>query len=424
MLAILLFLALHVNSGRLQQTLEQLSQYGRNPEGGVTRPGFSPADKAARDYVMRLMREAGLVVRVDPAGNIYGRREGLVGMVGREKLPVLLFGSHIDSVAKGGNFDGHVGSMGAIEVARALNENKIQTRHPLEVVIWVAEESHPFGGLFGSSAAAGLHPPGILDHKDAAGRTVAQALRDYGLDPARFGEARRNKGEIAAYLELHIEQGGILDQKQIQIGIVEGIVGIRDWTCTAEGFANHAGTTPMDQRRDALAAASRALLLVRQEVRRNPGRQVGTVGMLRVEPGAPNVIPGRVEFSLELRDLSAEVTQRIGERIFAGFREIEREENVEIACTPRVYHAPALTDMRIREAIAAAAADAGFTTLTLPSGAGHDAQSMAHLAPIGMIFVPSVAGISHSPKELSRWEDIARGAEVLYRTILRLDERF
>jgi len=415
---LLLLAALHVNSGRLQQTLEQLSQYGRNPEGGVTRPGFSAADKAARDYVMKLMREAGLAVRVDPAGNIYGRREG------REKLPVLLFGSHIDSVEKGGNFDGDVGSMGAIEVARALNENKVQTRHPLEVVIWAAEESHPFGGLFGSSAAAGLHPPDILDHKDRNGRTVADALRDFGLDPAHLEEAQRAKGQIAAYLELHIEQGGVLDQKQIQIGVVEGIVGIRDWTCTAEGFANHAGTTPMDQRRDALAAASRALLLVRQEVRRNPGRQVGTVGMLRVEPGAPNVIPGRVEFSLELRDLSADTTQRISERIFAGFREIEREENVKLACTSRVYHAPALTDTRIREAIAEAAKDAGFTTLTLPSGAGHDAQSMAHLAPIGMIFVPSVAGISHSPKELSRWEDIARGAEVLYRTILKLDERF
>ncbi len=173
--------------------------------------------------------------------------------------------------------------------------------------------------------------------------TLAEWLRRYGLDPARIAEARRKPAEISAYLELHIEQGGLLERERRQIGVVEGIVGIRRWTCTVEGFANHAGTTPMDQRRDALLAASRAALLVRQEVRAEPGRQVGTVGYLRAEPGARNIIPGRAEFPIELRDLSAEKINAIAARIFSGLRRIEQEENVKIACQPLSFDAPALT---------------------------------------------------------------------------------
>jgi N-carbamoyl-L-amino-acid hydrolase len=410
----------HVNEARLRATLERLSEFGRPAgagfEGGVTRVGFSEADLAARQYVMGLMREAGLAVRVDPAGNIFGRREGT------EKLPVLLFGSHIDSVPRGGNFDGDVGSMGAIEVIRAMNEQQARTRHPLEVVIWANEEGHHFGrGLLGSSAAAGLLEPAALERRDEQGMTLADWLRRYGQDPARLGEARIPRGALAAYLELHIEQGGVLDAAKIQIGVVEGIVGIHWWTCVAEGFANHAGTTPMDRRQDALAATARAALAVREEVRAEPGRQVGTVGYVKLEPGARNIIPGRVEFPVELRDLDAAKVLRIWARIEKRLAQIAREENVGITCAPLQADTPAITDPAIRAAIREAAREAGFTTLDLPSGAGHDAQQMAHLAPIGMIFVPSRDGISHSPREFTPWDDIARGAEVLYRTLLRLD---
>jgi N-carbamoyl-L-amino-acid hydrolase len=412
--------ARHINPQRLWGTLEKLSEFGRPAgagfEGGVTRLGLSEEDMAAREYVMGLMRDAGLIVRVDPAGNIFGRREGT------ENLPVILFGSHIDSVPRGGNFDGDVGSMGAIEVMRALNDHKIKTRHPLEVVIWTNEEGHHFGrGLFGSSAAAGLLEAEVLERRDENGLTVADWLRRYGQDPARLGEARIEKGRIAAYLELHIEQGGVLDSRKIQIGVVEGIVGIHWWTCRVSGFANHAGTTPMDRRQDALLAASRAALAVREEVRAEPGAQVGTVGYVKVEPGARNIIPGRAEFSVELRDLSAEKVARIWARIERRFAAIAREENVTLACEPLQADTPALTDVTIRGLIREAARAAGFTTLDMPSGAGHDAQQMAHLAPIGMIFVPSRGGISHSPQEYSSPEEVARGAEVLYRTILALD---
>lgn len=413
----------HVNEKRLWGTLEKLSEFGRPAgagfEGGVTRLGFSEEDLAAREYVMGLLREAGLAVRVDPAGNIFARREGA-----QPELPALLFGSHMDSVPNGGNFDGQVGSMGALEVMRALNEHKVRTRHPLELVIWTNEEGHHFRkGLFGSTAAAGLMEPEVLDRSDEHGATVADWLRRYGQDPARLQDARIPKGRYAAYLELHIEQGGILDERQMQIGVVEGIVGIQWRTCSARGFANHAGTTPMNKRRDALLAAAQAALAVREEVRREPGRQVGTVGYMKVEPNAGNIIPGAVEFIVELRDLDAAVYNRIWSRIEKRFAEIAAAEEVAMHCTLVADESPARTAPHLRDTIREAARAAGYSTLDLPSGAGHDAQQVAHFAPIGMIFVPSRDGISHSPREFTPPADVARGAETLYRTLLLLDQR-
>ena len=406
----------HVNSQRLQQTLDKLSEFGRNAEGGVTRLGFSETDMAAREYVMGLMRQAGLAVRVDPAGNIFGRRPGT------ENLPVLLFGSHIDSVPHGGNFDGDVGSLGALEVIRALNDHKAATRHPLEMVIWTNEEGHHFGtGLFGSGAAAGVLGPRVLERRDEQGVSLADWLHRYGQDPAQFAEARIRPGLVASYLELHIEQGAVLDETRVPIGVVQGIVGINWWTCVATGFANHAGTTPMNRRQDALAAAARAALAVREEVRAEPGRQVGTVGYMRVEPGARNIIPGRVEFPVELRDLEATNVERIWTRIAKRFAAIAREENVGIECVPLAADQPARTDPNFQQVIREAAQSAGLATMDLPSGAGHDAQNVARFAPMGMIFVPSRGGISHSPREFTPPEEVANGVEVLYRSVLLLD---
>ena len=407
----------HVQSERLQRTLEELSVYGRNPDGGVTRLGFSEEDMAARKYVMDLMRQAGLEVRVDSAGNIFGRRAG------SENLPVLLFGSHIDSVRHGGNFDGDVGSMGAIEVVRALNDAHTTTRHPLEVVIWVNEEGNHFAlGTFGSAAAAGAIGPAILNRKDEQGKTVADWLRIYGQDPARFSDAKIAPGSVAGYIELHIEQGGVLDKAHVPIGVVQGIVGIKEWSCVVTGFANHAGTTPMNSRQDALAGAARDVLALREEVRRVPGRQVVTVGRMTVEPGAQNVIPGRVEFSVDMRDLDSAKIDSVWSRAQERFAEIAREENVTTQCTLMDSIEPAKTNPAFMDTIRAAAHSAGLGTLDLPSGAGHDAQNVAKFAPIGMIFIPSRGGISHSPKEYSSWEQVAAGAEVLYRTILALDK--
>lgn len=408
----------HVQQERLWATLQKLAEFGKNPDGGVSRVGFTEADLAGRAYVMDLMREAGLEVRVDPAGNIFGKRPGTAN------LPVLLFGSHIDSVPHGGNFDGDVGSLGALEVIRALNDRKVQTRHPLEVVVWTNEEGGRFyAGLFGSSAAAGVMDADVGQRKDEAGEKLGDWLARMGGDASRIQQARITPGNVAGYAELHIEQGAVLDEAKIPIGVVQGIVAISSRECTASGFANHAGTTPMNRRRDALAAAAKAALAVREEVRSEPGRQVGTVGRMKIEPGATNVIPGRVKFSVELRDLDAGKINRIGARVLERFEAIGKEENVQITCTPPDVEEPALTSPIFREVIQAASREAGLQTMELPSGAGHDAQNVARFAPVGMIFVPSRGGISHSPTEYSSPEQVANGAEVLYRTILRLDSQ-
>jgi beta-ureidopropionase / N-carbamoyl-L-amino-acid hydrolase len=292
------------------------------------------------------------------------------------------------------------------------------------MVIWTDEEGNHFGlGEIGSSAAVGTLPVDVLRRKDEAGKTLADWLLRYGQDPARLADARLDPSSLAAYLELHIEQGGVLDERHIQVGVVQGIVGVQRWSCVATGFANHAGTTPMDRRQDALAVASRAVLAVREEVRARAGAQVGTVGYVRVDPGAVNIVPGRVEFPVELRDLDASKVREMWARIEKRFAEMAQEERVTLECSPSQSTEPALTDVNIQTEIRAAARGAGLTTLDLPSGAGHDAQQIAHIAPMGMIFVPSRDGISHSPREYSSPDAVANGAEVLYRTVLLSDER-
>ena len=409
----------HINSQRLQGTLEKLSEFGRNPEGGVTRLGFSETDLAARQYVMALMKEAGLEVRIDPAGNIFGLRAG------SEKLPILLFGSHIDSVLHGGNFDGDVGSMGAIEVMRALKDGSVKTRHPLEAVIWTNEEGNHFGrGTLGSGVVSGSLGTEILEVRDQQGLTLGDWLRRYGQNPSHLTDARIPRGALEAYLELHIEQGPNLYEDRVPVGVVQGIVGIKRWDCVVEGFANHAGTTPMNRRKDALAAASKDVLAVRDVVRAEEGRQVGTVGYVKVNPGAVNVIPGRVEFPVELRDLDSKKVDRMWEHIQQKFSGTDKAENVETRCSLVDHSEPARADPKLQAAIREAAKSLSLATTDLPSLAGQDAQEIARIAPMAMIFVPSKDGISHSPKEFTSWQDVANGAEVLYRSILLLDGKW
>jgi N-carbamoyl-L-amino-acid hydrolase len=402
-----------VDAGRIEQRILELARFGANPEGGVSRVAFSDADIEGRRYVVFLMRAAGLDVRIDAAGNILGRRAGKA-----EGLPPILFGSHIDSVPEGGNYDGDVGVMAAIECAQVLDENGIATRHPLEIVVFTDEE----GGLVGSRGMLGVLSPEALEIVSHSGKTIRQGLRDIGGDPDHLERAVRQAGEVAAYLELHVEQGAVLDADGIDIGIVQGIVGIEWWDVTLEGSANHAGTTPMDRRRDALLAAARLITAVNEVATGVPGRQVGTVGRIEAEPGAPNVIPGRAVMSLELRDLSMDKIDALYGRIAERARAIEAESGVKITFTPLDVTATAApTDERIRRLIEESAEGLGLTHRHMPSGAGHDAQEMARIAPVGMIFVPSVDGISHSPKEFTRPADMANGANVLLQTILRID---
>src|SRR5437868_2447390 len=401
-----------INGTRITTHLTELSEFGKNPQGGVSRLAYSDADLKGREYVIGLMKSAGLDVSIDTAGNIIGRKAGT-----DKSLPPLLVRSHIDSVPEGGNYDGDVGSISAIEAAQALRDAGVSLRHPLEVIIFENEE----GGTIGSHAIGTGLTEKQLNLVTNGGKRIGDGIRFIGGDPDQLARARRKRGDIAAYLELHIEQGGILDSNRINIGVVEGIVGIKQWEVAIEGFANHAGTTPMNQRRDALLAAAKFIESVNRIVTATPGRQVGTVGKLQVQPGAYNVIPGKVVAGLELRDLDEKKIDLLFKLISSEADEIGRAAGTKFSFTQTNAIIPAPTDPRLRTIIDQAAKGLGFTTRVMPSGAGHDAQEIAPIAPVGMIFVPSVGGISHSPREYSKPEDIANGANVLLQVLLKVD---
>ncbi len=402
-----------VDQNRLEKTIMTLATYGMMENGETNRVAFSDADLAGRAYIISLMQVTGLEVSVDYAGNIIGKRAGK-----DPDLEPIAFGSHIDMVPNGGNYDGCVGSLASIEVVRTLNEAGIQTEHPLEIIIFSNEE----GGVMGSRALIGELKEDALEVVNSTGFTMEEGINRIGGNADRLDEVERPEGSLAAFLELHIEQGGILDREQIDIGVVEGIVGIKWWDVRIDGFANHAGTTPMALRKDALLAAAKFIIAVNEETKSIEGNQVGTVGRISALPGAPNVIPGRAELSLEIRDLSSEKIAMLFRQIQGRVKDIENETGALFTFTPiDATSAPALTDTRIQALISKEAKALGLSSKQMQSGAGHDAQDMAKIVPVGMIFVPSVNGISHSPKEFTFPEDMANGANVLLRTILSLD---
>ena len=408
------------DAAALRARIEALSAFGRPAggafENGVSRVAYSDADVAGRKYLMDLMRAAGLEPRIDAAGNIFGRRAGRDA-----SAPPIVFGSHIDSVPSGGNFDGDLGSLAALGAIEALDRAGHTTRHPLEMAVWSAEEGVAFGrGLAGSRIVAGDYKPADLE-ATWNGMTRAEAIRKIGGAPDRIETAIRSKGAHHCYLELHIEQGGTLEARRTAVGVVQGIVSIQRYRATITGFANHAGTTPMADRQDALVAASRLTLAVREVVTSHPGRQVGTVGHLVVEPNAPNVIPGTVQLIVELRDLSPELLATMADEIRARASEIAPTSRTTIDLTSLGGNPPAMASGDVQQAIERASSARGLDSVRMPSGAGHDAQMMAQLGPMGMIFVPSVGGVSHSPRELTTWEDCANGANVLLSAVLEMD---
>ena len=401
-----------VNEERLHRNLEELAQFGSTEEGGVRRLAFSQEDIDARHFCIGLMRNAGLEVRIDAAGNIIGRRAGT-----DSTAAPILFGSHTDTVPNGGKYDGSLGSLAAIEIARVVEENGYSNRHPLEAVIWCDEES----GLTGSLGYVGRLTAEALSRERSDRATLAENIERIGGDPTRIEEAAHGPGEIAAYLELHVEQGGVLDRSGINVGIVQGIVGISHYEIELVGFPNHAGTTPMGQRQDALLAASEIVLAVNNTVRSVSGSHVGTVGRLNVEPNAPNVVPGRVTLTVELRDLSNDTIDMLWGRILAEVEETARRQNISLSHERTARVEPAIADPDIQRVITQAASALNLTARAMPSGAGHDAQVLAGIGPMGMVFVPSVDGISHSPLEFTKPEDVINGANLLLQSVLRLD---
>lgn len=402
------------DAARMEQRILGLGEFGKNADGGVDRFAYSDADKAGRAYIIGILEELNLDVRIDAGGNILARRAGL-----NPSLKPILFGSHIDSVPGGGNYDGPTGVIAAIEAVQLLNEAGHTTQHPLELVVFSNEE----GGLVGSLVMSGKLKEGALDVVNASGRSIGEGTNFIGGDINNLASAKVEPGTHEAFIELHIEQGGFLDQEKLDIGVVEGIVGIGWWDVTINGYANHGGTTQMNNRRDALVTAAELTIAINRIAKNMPGRQVATVGRIQAFPGAPNVIPGRVEMSLEIRDLEQAKIDEVFKAVEAAAQDIAAANATSISFKMiDVASEPAPTDPRMRSIIEKATQKMGYSYKIMPSGAGHDAQDMVHLAPTGMIFVPSVGGVSHSPNEYTTPEAMAKGADVLVHTLLDIDQ--
>jgi N-carbamoyl-L-amino-acid hydrolase len=392
---------------QLLEDLDSLAQFGASPGGAINRVAYSPADQQARQWVETQMRDLGLQVSRDQAGNSICRYGGQI-----PQLPPIGLGSHTDTVPEGGRYDGALGVAAAMSCVRALRDAGVILRHPVEVLNFAAEEA-TMGGTIGSRAMSGTLDLGMLHTPAWDGSPVSSHLRAAGLDPETLPQARRDQGSLACFLELHVEQGGALEAAGLPIGVVEGIVGIRRYTVRFEGLANHAGTTPMEGRRDALVLAAPFILAVRDIAVKHG--TVGTVGSLHLQPGTPSVIPGLVELSVETRGLNESDLDEAENDLTQAARNV----GGELVVLSR--KAPTRADHRLLQWLISSCEELGVAYQRMPSGAGHDAMCIAHLAPQAMLFVPSRGGISHSAEEFTDPESCVTGARVLLNALLRID---
>ena len=399
-----------INGDRLNQSITRLAQIGKLPNGGVKRIAYSPEDIEARNLIAEWMKELEMQVEIDAAGNIIGTYIGKY-----PDLPALATGSHIDTVPCGGHYDGAYGVLAGLEVVRVLQENNIQLNRSLQVIVFTDEE----GSMIGSKAISGrvIKDPGY--YRRPNGTNIQSCLDKIGGNWDNIAQARLSSQDIAAFVELHVEQGPVLELMQKQIGVVEGIVGQRRFNITVRGKANHAGTTPMSMRCDALVAASQVVLAVNQ-IGNTPGQQVATVGKMQVLPNAANVVPGWVEMSLDIRDLSSLHIDTLLNQLNIHLEEIAIATNTQIRLTRCLHNEPALAEDYIQKAIATSCEKLNLSYTYLPSRASHDAQEMAQITDMGMIFVPSQMGVSHDATEYTSPEQCNQGANVLLHTLLKL----
>ena len=399
-----------VNGDRLNQTITRLAQIGKLDNGGVKRIAYSKEDIEARNLIMGWMKKLAMEVRIDAAGNIIGKYLGKY-----PDAPAIATGSHIDTVPCGGHYDGCYGVLSGLEVVRVLQENKLQLDRSLEVIVFTDEE----GTMIGSKAISGRVVSDPEYYRRPDNTDIQTCLDRIGGNWENISQARLNYLNIATFVELHVEQGPVLEAMQKQIGVVEGIVGQRRFNITVKGSANHAGTTPMQMRCDALVAASKVVLAVNQ-IGNTPGQQVATVGKMEVLPNAANVVPGWVEMSLDIRDLSNLHIDSLLQQLRVYLEEIAVATNTQIRMTRCLYNEPALAESYIQNAIARSCKSLNLSYTHLPSRASHDAQEMAQITDMGMIFVPSEMGVSHDASEYTSPDQCTQGANVLLQTILRL----
>jgi N-carbamoyl-L-amino-acid hydrolase len=401
--------------------LNAIGRIGIGDRGGVTRLVFSIKELRSRQLLIHLMRQAGLKIHIDAIGNIFGRLEGRV-----PKAPAVLAGSHLDTVIHGGKYDGPVGVIGALEAIRTISENRISVRSSLEVVCFVGEESSRFGfSTLGSSLAAGeVHSKDLTNAVDPQGTKLENVLASLGITRRNLKSLKRDPKSLKAYLELHIEQGPILETKGKRIGLVTSIAAPSRFKVIFKGRADHSGTTPMEMRKDALVAAALFIEYVekicRQYSSMEKGRVVGTVGALKIEPGVINAVPGKADLSVDIRSTSAQSKDRVARLVKAQARAIARQRRIGVDVLTLREEDPVPLDQRLlritRDLCDAKAIDYEI----MPSGAGHDAMQMAKTTPAGMIFVPSKRGISHNPLEWTAPADIALGTQLLMETMIRV----
>ncbi len=405
---------------RVSERLEALYQCGKQPDGTHTRMVFSEEDVAARNLFAGWAQDLGMTTRVDAAGNLIARMEGA-----NAHAPSIMMGSHLDTVPDGGRYDGAVGCVGGLEVCETMAANGYQPQHPIEVIVFTDEEGFRFGkSLMGSSAFCGQDPDISDEELDIYGEPRGSVMKSYGIDSAHVGQARRDPNSVSCFIEMHVEQGGTLDKEQIPVGIVTSIAGVDRYEVTVYGEANHAGSTAMADRKDALVAASRLISMVPEIVAENGNAfTVATVGTIKVTPHSVNVIPGTCTFSLEIRDQQDEMMKKIAGKVKELLSQICDQYGVTADFVPTASHQPAPMSPWVRSALLDSVKELGYPYKELPSGAFHDSLIMTSVFPTGMIFVPSVGGISHARGEFTREEDIQKGLQVLLNTVMTLDQK-
>ena len=408
---------LTINAKRLADRIERLSRIGRIGDTGVCRLALSPEDREAVELVKGWFEEAGMTARIDAFGNLIGRVEGR-----RPDAPALMMGSHIDSQPYGGRFDGTIGVLGALEVVQTFAERGFEPEVPIEVAAFCDEEGCRFNkGLFGVRGLLGRLEDGELERADKHGVTRREALLAFGGDPDAFAASQYEPGRIGAYLELHIEQGPVLESLGRPIGIVTGISGPLWWTVELTGFAGHAGSVPMPLRRDALVGAARTIVALNDLAQSVPGAPtVGTVGSLSVFPDSRNIIPEKVRFTVDLRDIDLARRDRLEGLLRESIARIAEEHALTFTISEDTNSEPRYCSPALMDAMRQGAEAMGLAPLPeLMSGPFHDALTMSYACDYGMIFVRCKDGVSHNPKEFASYEDIALGAELLYRTALK-----
>ena len=409
---------LRINADRMLAAFNELALIGATADGGVNRPTFSEAHLEARKWFRAQIEAAGLQFRTDGAGN-HSAVLALSRAGGEIEAPTLLLGSHLDSVPNGGRFDGALGVMAAFEVLRTIKDADIPLKFNLEAIDFTDEEG-TLVGLLGSAALAGRLHPDVLQNPRGGREALIAGMRRAGVSEESMLSAARPKESLAGYLEVHIEQGKRLERAGIHVGIVSAIVGIWSYRLSFLGRADHAGTTTMEDRLDASLGASEFTLAARDIVMHDFRDCVMNVGNMEFSPGAFNIVPARVDVSLEFRSADEEKFQRLDSLLLAHAQEAANRFNLELKVESLGKHSPSVMDNRVRDTFASACDDLGFNYLSLSSGAGHDGQSFDGLCPVGMIFVPSKEGASHSPREFTKWDDCVNGANVLLQTVLRL----